>query len=217
MSRSVQVFAFFVNNLMVATQNSPLAPVDPRIVRTRKSLRLAMVSVLEEKDFESITMQDIADRAKVNRGTVYTHYPDMYALLGDTIRHGFAEVLGKWMDFSAPIGPASPRQMLLAVCDFLAEISNKCQDRPRHRLCEPYLEAQVKGVLRELLLPWLAMRQKHIRGGGPKQDPELAATMMSWGIFAAAWEWLCRRQPAPTEEFADEAMEFILCQAGAKG
>ena len=132
--------------------------LDPRIVRTRQLLREALVSLLEEKDFEVITVQDIADRATVNRATVYAHYQDKYDLLADAIREAFCEVLYHWMDRAVPVNEQAPRQMLLAVCDVVRELDEKCKasnDGTRNRLCEPFLESQVKEVLRELLLPWL--------------------------------------------------------------
>jgi AcrR family transcriptional regulator len=36
---------------------------------------------MTEKGFDDITIQDISDRANVNRGTIYLHYTDKYDLL----------------------------------------------------------------------------------------------------------------------------------------
>ncbi|MBI4304912.1 MAG: TetR family transcriptional regulator, partial [Chloroflexi bacterium] len=46
-------------------------PQDPRVKRTRKLLHDAFDSLLSEKSFEAITVQDIAERATVNRATFY--------------------------------------------------------------------------------------------------------------------------------------------------
>ena len=48
--------------------------LDPRVVRTRKMLRDALMTLLEEKSYDRITVADIADRATVNRKTFYLHY-----------------------------------------------------------------------------------------------------------------------------------------------
>ncbi len=40
---------------------------------------------MTEKSFDDITIQDIADRADVNRGTIYLHYTDKYDLLDKMI------------------------------------------------------------------------------------------------------------------------------------
>lgn len=43
------------------------------------------ISLLMEKGFEKITIKDIADRANINRGTVYLHYVDKFDLLDKCI------------------------------------------------------------------------------------------------------------------------------------
>ncbi|MFG2115142.1 TetR/AcrR family transcriptional regulator [Streptomyces sp. NPDC048718] len=56
---------------------------DPRARRTRALLRAAVLDLSSEKDLDSITMSDIAQRAEVNRATVYLHYKDREDLLLD--------------------------------------------------------------------------------------------------------------------------------------
>jgi AcrR family transcriptional regulator len=55
--------------------------VDPRVLRTRALLRTAALELASERDADSITMADIAERATVNRATVYLHYKDRDELL----------------------------------------------------------------------------------------------------------------------------------------
>ncbi len=54
---------------------------DLRVRRTRKLLMQSLVDLAIEKGFAAITVQDIADRAMVNRATFYRHYLDKYDLL----------------------------------------------------------------------------------------------------------------------------------------
>src|ERR1700690_1925078 len=49
---------------------------DPRVKRTRLLLEQAFMVVLKEKGFQTITVQDIAQRAGVNRATFYAHFED---------------------------------------------------------------------------------------------------------------------------------------------
>ncbi|WP_130796197.1 TetR/AcrR family transcriptional regulator [Streptomyces otsuchiensis] len=59
--------------------------VDPRVLRTRALLRSAALEMAGERDIESMTIADIAERATVNRATVYQHYRDRDALLLDAM------------------------------------------------------------------------------------------------------------------------------------
>src|ERR1700692_3494409 len=54
---------------------------DPRILRSRRMLMDSLARLLMKKEFEDISVQEIADDATLNRATFYLHYPDKNALL----------------------------------------------------------------------------------------------------------------------------------------
>ena len=47
---------------------------DRRVVRTKRSIRGAFAELLSEKDYNDITVTDIAERADINRKTFYNYY-----------------------------------------------------------------------------------------------------------------------------------------------
>jgi AcrR family transcriptional regulator len=55
--------------------------VDRRVQRTRDVLHRALISLMIEKGYEAITVQDIIDRANVGRSTFYSHYVGKQDLL----------------------------------------------------------------------------------------------------------------------------------------
>jgi Transcriptional regulator len=59
--------------------------MDRRIQKTRQAIMNSFVDLLTEKGFDKITINDIADRANINRGTVYLHYVDKFDLLDKCI------------------------------------------------------------------------------------------------------------------------------------
>lgn len=54
---------------------------DRRIQKTQKLLREALFSLIHEKNYDSIVVKDILDRANVGRSTFYTHFGDKDELL----------------------------------------------------------------------------------------------------------------------------------------
>ncbi len=54
---------------------------DRRVLRTRRLLRDALVTLILEKRYDKITVQDIIDRADVGRSTFYAHFQDKEDLL----------------------------------------------------------------------------------------------------------------------------------------
>jgi AcrR family transcriptional regulator len=57
------------------------AKADRRVRRTRELLRRALLSLIQERGYDRITVQDIIDRADIGRSTFYAHYRDKDDLL----------------------------------------------------------------------------------------------------------------------------------------
>ncbi|EKQ58003.1 TetR family transcriptional regulator, partial [Clostridium sp. Maddingley MBC34-26] len=53
---------------------------DLRVIKTKKYIEVSFIDLLSQKDFNKITVQDILDRALINRSTFYKHYTDKYQL-----------------------------------------------------------------------------------------------------------------------------------------
>ena len=66
--------------------NSSNDSLDLRVRRTYKFLWEALMLLLMERDFESITVAAICERAMVHRTTFYKHYEDKYGLLNNGIQ-----------------------------------------------------------------------------------------------------------------------------------
>ena len=58
---------------------------DKRVLATKKNLLHALITLLEEKSIEEVTVRELTKRAKVNRGTFYLHYEDKHDLLEKNI------------------------------------------------------------------------------------------------------------------------------------
>lgn len=81
--------------------NSSNALLDLRVRRTYKFLWDALMSLMTERDFESITVTEICERAMVHRTTFYKHYEDKYGLLFHGVQdelNALAEVLDSAVD-----------------------------------------------------------------------------------------------------------------------
>ncbi|GIO43832.1 TetR/AcrR family transcriptional regulator [Paenibacillus apis] len=65
---------------------------DLRILRTIQSIRKAFYELIPEKGYEAITVQDIADRAMINRNTFYLHYQNKPDLLDTCMNELLSEL-----------------------------------------------------------------------------------------------------------------------------
>src|SRR5207237_7497279 len=63
---------------------------DRRIQRTRDRLGDALVALIQERPFDTITVQQVLERAGVGRSTFYVHYRDKDDLLFSDAEEFFA-------------------------------------------------------------------------------------------------------------------------------
>jgi AcrR family transcriptional regulator len=66
---------------MSGKATKPARKIDRRVQRTRGALLRAWVELIQEKPFDSITVQEVLDHAGVSRSTFYEHYRDKNDLL----------------------------------------------------------------------------------------------------------------------------------------
>jgi AcrR family transcriptional regulator len=182
------------------------AKIDPRIRRTRQMLFQAFQDLLAEKAFDLISVQDISERSTLNRATFYDHFTDKFALLEAMIGERFSTLIAARMAGSEGTCEASLRQLILAACDFLAEVSSGCQKHQRQ--FEPIVESRVKAILCEFLLEGLRSHQA--------KNPELKATMVSWAIAGAALQW-SREKKTSADQLADAVLPTVHTALEAGG
>jgi len=175
--------------------------LDPRIRRTREMLQQSLATLLESREFEKISVQDITDAATVNRATFYAHYPDKFALLECMVAGRFHALLAeRGVEFT---GCASaPRGIALGVCDYLALTPGV--DCERQLQMEPHLESAVVAVVRGMLLS--GMKQHAVPEG---TSPELLAATVSWAIYGAAKEWARTPRRVPSEQIAETIVSLV--------
>lgn len=180
----------------------PENDLDPRVRRTRQMLFQALRDLLVEKGFEAITVQDLAERSTVNRGTIYAHYRDKFALLEAVVQADFRAVFEARMTGVSGTCREGGRQLILAVCDYLGPLL-ACSEA-HHRPFEPVVEATVRTIVRGFLLEELSRNQK-VKSCA---EAQLRATAASWAICGTVLEW-SRARAIPAEELADAVLPLV--------
>lgn len=174
--------------------------IDPRVRRTRQLLEQAFMQELREKGFQALSVQDITQRAGVNRATFYSHFEDKYALLEHSIRQGFrAEIEKRTLD-ACHYSESNLFNLIVAVCEFVGNISAHCT--PAQPQFESLVENQIRLQIHELLTKWIGQET-------PEADPAIAATAGTWSLYGLAEGWAHDRKRGPVEEYARRVLPLI--------
>ena len=57
-----------------------LSTADPRILRSRRTLEVALLALIEQHDLTTLSIADVTREAGVSRSTFYDHYTDLHDL-----------------------------------------------------------------------------------------------------------------------------------------
>ncbi len=174
--------------------------LDPRVKRTRALIQKAFAELLPEKGFRDITVQDITERAEVNRATFYAHYPDKYALLEENIAQAFRAELEKRTLSACHYSLENLRALIETVCEFVAYSNEHC--KAAEQQFDSLVEGQVRLQIQTLLELWLAK----INPGAQEKLPATAAT---WAIYGLALDWSRRKNRQPAKDFAGQVLGLV--------
>lgn len=184
--------------------------IDPRILRTRQYLRDALISLIKEKGFDLVQVQEITERAKLNRATFYLHYRDKNDLLVKSMRE-ILEQLEQEVGLPPSVadGQVTPDAILkplISVFDHFARYA----DFYYVMLCEigvPSAINEMQHYIEEVALKWMTKLQ-------PDQTRIVVETEMVIKFVSAAYIgvvkwWLNNDMPHSSEHMAKQFMNLV--------
>lgn len=180
--------------------------VDRRVERTRQLLQQAFREVVLEKGFAATSIQDITERANVNRGTFYLHFADKYMLLDTFVR----EDLRRLLTTSFPEEARWERETLhLLIRTLLRHFERKYQhQRYIPQGVAPFIERAIHEELTDLLLTWL--RRGKSDGTSWQVPEETIARVAGWAVFGSVLEWSQEETDTSLEQMAADILRVVM-------
>lgn len=176
---------------------------DRRILRTKQSITKSFLELFSEKDFEQITINEIAERANVNRGTIYLHYSDKYDLLDHCIEDHINELISlckKREDNTVSYGTMQEPKPIF---DFF---------RDNFAFFSAMFSNQRAFVFREQLLNFISvnlMLKMQRPDDHSDIDLELKAQFMSSAFIGIVEWWIRHQMPHSTQFMADQVRNLF--------
>lgn len=177
-----------------------MAKVDRRIVRTQEAIKKAFIELMSEKKFDSITIQDIADTANINRATVYLHYLDKYDLLdkiieehiNNMVTHCDSEAEMDWIESTVLCMEYLEKNYLF----FLTILTSEGAPYFRSRFAKNGIEEFKKDV-------------DITKGKNLGQNEEIVAEFAANAYLGVVEWWLKNGMPYPPREMAEKVGDLL--------
>jgi AcrR family transcriptional regulator len=178
---------------------------DPRVKRTRQLLYQALFALWQEKGFRAITVQDITERATINRATFYAHFADKFALLDSSIRERFQQVLTQSLPDTSVWSRDHLRQLIRAVFGFMAEPQHECS--PADKEIDALFQVAIQQEIAHVLSRWFA--SSAFVNGPAGVSEETLSTLWSWAIFGVATHWSAGTRLVSMDQMVTQIMETL--------
>lgn len=156
---------------------------DRRVRRTRAALRAALLDLMAERRYETVSVQDTIDRADVGRSTFYNHYTDK----DDLLRDGLADLRA--------IVTTPPGRTGMQPLDFALPLLHHVHEQ--RRLANALLGEGGRAVLRQIERVLTdTVRDALTAVGSPAVPvPHEARARFIVGAFLSLLEWWLTDQP----------------------
>jgi AcrR family transcriptional regulator len=171
---------------------------DARAVRTRETLRQSLLTLIESKPIDQITIREIAATAGIGYTTFFRHYPTKEELLSDLA----AEEIRSLISLTVPVMDADrARAASEALFAYVSE---------RRRIWSAFLTGGAAGMLREELLR-VALKLAAERTQ-PAAWPltELATRLIVLGTMEMLGWWLRQPNPMPIPQAGDLHLRTVV-------
>lgn len=173
---------------------------DRRVQRTQQLLEGALLSLIKEKDFDTVSVQEIIDRANIGRATFYAHYDSKEDLLAsgfqglqETLKECQREVLSR---------ARTVDERLFAFSYHLLAHAHE------HRDIFPAMVSQrggaaIQHLLRQILVNVIREEVKAMGARNAKVPPEVTVQFVAGGLFGLLMWWMASKMRLSVEEVND--------------
>ena len=183
-------------------QLSKNASLDRRTQRTRQALSHALIALIQEKRYETITVQDICDRANVGRSTFYAHYQDKADLLASNFQQ-VMESLGSGIEWRAD-------RLVFPVAPIFRHVQENY-----HLYKALAWGGGFDGLLRTAQQLWRAQIEAHLATRLPQGRTltiplDVVTTYLAGALQTMLLWWLDRKMPYPPERMDEMFQQLVM-------
>jgi len=176
--------------------------IDRRVIKTKKAIRGALMEIVEDKDLNKITMKEIAERADVDRKTVYNYYASAQDILDEIEDEAVAELEELTRDLQYdPENPLAVFEVLTALLVSKLEVYTHLMRMELNSRLILKMISYLRDKVRETI-----SRSKDIK----PERVELVTEYVTAGLFSAYRYWFNAEEKCSLKEFSEDVAALVL-------
>lgn len=174
---------------------------DLRVIKTRRGIQSALISLLSEKQLSRVTVSEVCVRAQINRKTFYRHY----RTIGDVISELEAEILDEFSD------ALQKGKSILDVGAVICDISALIGQRRGYfmRLMKHNPDLFTKGKIKAIMCRMVSVSLKNVGALEDEATVQAAAEFSVSGVLALYASWFDGGCTEDLEFLTDVAVKMI--------
>ncbi|OOM80564.1 TetR/AcrR family transcriptional regulator [Clostridium sp. BL-8] len=179
---------------------------DPRVLRTRQLIKEAFGTLLQKKEFDAITIKDIAQKAAINRATFYAHYEDKYALLEDIIEQAFNKMFPKQILDAQEFTDEICNKLIIMTYNYILAFYKTCRmdSKSIATLVDEKIRNMLKQMLESIFLKGDTFRTKD------NLNIKMISAMTCSAIYGGAYSWFKDGENDRTDLLVDIVRPYVM-------
>ncbi|MGE7606985.1 TetR/AcrR family transcriptional regulator [Peribacillus frigoritolerans] len=177
--------------------------MDRRIKKSQIAIESALIELMKEKDFEEITINSIAEKANVSRGTIYLNYEDKYHILEKCIDEELHKLMESCIPNENDNNNLNVQTLLLRTLEYIDANSN---------IFITLLENKGVQTFRDRLLSMVRDRmfsQLNLTGINKGMNREIFIQFWSVAIIGMIEWWVKNSIPYSSEEIMEHLFHLL--------
>lgn len=177
---------------------------DRRVVKTKRAIRNAFIKLLAEKDFNQITIKDIADEADIDRKTLYNHYSGIYEIREELENELTALLEDAVVELDFRKNLKNPQHLFEILTDLLTSHLELCGYLMKIN-ARSHIVRKIDSVLKHRIRD--VMQESGLIVDSSKID--LCVEYVSSGILAVYQNWFNSDRSRPLKEISQDVGNLV--------
>lgn len=179
---------------------------DRRVIKTKKAIRAAFIKLLLVKDYNKITIKDIATEADVDRKTVYNYYKGIYEISEELENELIIALDNIIADFNYGDTYTQTKRLFVSlteivndnndICNYLFKLNSNSQMMSKLIL---YVKEKIMRILSDSSLSVLG-----------KDKLDIISAFIAAGAAVTYQNWFNSNKAMPVDELTAELSKLVL-------